>query len=69
MHQLARLALGGHKVVPAARDMSLLVQAQNALGDGVAVMMVVKEPPVNARLRESRLNRLKIHTGHDTRIG
>jgi len=69
MHQLARLARGGHKVVPAARDVRLFVQAQNALGDGVAVMMVVEEPAVKAGLAECGLNRVKVHTGDDTRAG
>jgi hypothetical protein len=55
MHQLARLALGGHKVVPAPRDVRLFVQAQNAPGDGVAVMMVVKQPAVKAGLADCRL--------------
>ena len=57
MHQLARLARGGHKVVPAPRDVGLLVQAEDAPGDGVAVMMVVEEPAVEAGLADCRLNR------------
>src|ERR1017187_10396072 len=67
MHQLARLARGGHKVVPAGRDVRLLVQAQNVRGDGVAVMMVVKEPAVKVGFADGGLNRLKVHTGHFTR--
>jgi hypothetical protein len=48
MHQLARLARGGHKVVPAPRDVRLFVQAENAPADGIAVMVVVKQPAVKA---------------------
>src|ERR1039458_3998220 len=69
MHQLARLARCGHKVVPAPRDMQLGVHAQNAPGDGVAVMMVVKEPAVKAGLLDGSLYCFKVHTGHDTRAG
>ena len=58
MHQLARLALGGHKVVPAPRDVRLLVEAQNVLGDRIAVMMIVKQPAIEAGLAQRGLNRL-----------
>jgi hypothetical protein len=34
----------------------LLVEAEDVRGDGVAVMMVVKEPAVMAGLAESGLN-------------
>ena len=46
VHQLARLARGGNEVVPAARDVGLGVEAEDALGDGIAVVVVVKEPAV-----------------------
>ena len=62
MHQLARLARGGHKVVPAPRDVRFRVEAQNAPGDGVAMMVVVEEPAVEAGLAQRRLNRVKVHT-------
>ncbi len=69
VHQLARLARGGHKVVPAPRDVRLFVETQNAPGDGVAVMVVVKEPAVMASLAYGCLNCLNVHTRHDTRPG
>ena len=69
MHQLARLARGRHKVVPAPRDHGVFVQTQNAPADGVAVMMIVKQPAVEAGLADCLLNRIKVHTGHFTRAG
>ena len=67
MHQLARLAHYRHKVIPAARDVRLLVEAEDARGDGIAVMMVVKEPAVNAGLANGRLYCFEVHIRHDTR--
>src|SRR5437763_218050 len=69
MQQLARLARGRHKVVPAARDVGFFVDAEDAPGDGVAVMMFVEEPAVKASLADCGLHRVDIHTGHDTRAG
>ena len=67
MHQLARLAGGGDEVVPAARDVRFGVEAENVRGDGVAMMVIVKEPAVKGGVAESGLDRLKIHRGNDTR--
>jgi hypothetical protein len=50
MVQLGRLALRGDHVIPAARHMQAGGQPQHAVGDGVAMMMVVKEPSVKAAL-------------------
>ena len=63
MHQLARFARGGHKVVPAPGNQRLLIEVQNARGDGVAMMVVVKEPPIQTGLDESRLHRREIRPG------
>ena len=41
---------------------ALLVEAQDALGDGIAVVVVVKEPAVKPGVAESRLDRFEIHT-------
>jgi hypothetical protein len=32
-------------------------------------MVVVEEPAVEAGLADCRLDRFKVHTGHDTRLG
>ena len=63
MHQLARLALGGNEVVPAARDVRVFVEPQNARGDGIAVMMIVEQPAVKAGFAQRGLNRVEIHNG------
>ena len=57
MDEFARLACGGDEVVPAARDVRFGVQAQDVGGDGVAVMMIVKQPAVYGGLAESGLDR------------
>src|ERR1035437_7459647 len=61
MDEFARLACGGDEVVPAARDVRFGVQAQDVGGDGVAVMMIVKQPAVYGGLAESGLDRFSIH--------
>jgi hypothetical protein len=58
MDELARLACGGDEVVPAAGDVRLGIEAQDASGDGVAVMVVVKEPAVEAGFAQMRLESL-----------
>src|ERR1017187_4596325 len=63
MNQLARLAGSGDEVIPAARDVRLLVEAEDMGGYGVAVMMVVEEPAVVAGLAEGGLNRFEVHSG------
>ena len=47
MHQLARSASAGDEVKPAARAHAA-VQAQDASGDGIAMMKIVEEPAVQA---------------------
>ncbi len=46
MDQFPRLALRGDEVVPAACDVGVGVEAEDAVGEGVAVMMIVEEPAV-----------------------
>jgi hypothetical protein len=66
VHELARLALGGNEVVPAAGDVGFFVEAQDVGGDGIAVVMIVKEPAVAAGFEERSLNRLEIHEVHSS---
>jgi hypothetical protein len=47
--ELARLAGGGDEVEPAAGDEAVFVEAEDAVGDGVAVVVVVEEPAVEVR--------------------
>ena len=56
-----RLTRGGHEAILAPRDVRLLIQAQNAGRDGVAMMVIAEEPVVQACLAEGRLDRVKIH--------
>ena len=63
MHQLARLARRGNEVVPAARDVRLLVEAKDASADRIAMMMVVEEPAVVTGVAQSCLNRFQVHSG------
>src|ERR1700721_4727969 len=65
MDELARIALGGDVVVPAARDVCLEVEAEDGCGDGVAVVVVVEEPAVEAGVAKGGLDRFKVHRGND----
>src|ERR1019366_4237293 len=67
MDELARLTGGGHKVVPAAGDVGFFIEAEDAAGDGIAVVMVVKEPAVVAGLAQCGLNGFEVHGGMITR--
>ena len=59
--ELAGLAVGGDEVEPAAGDEGVLVEAEDAVGDGVAVVVVVEEPAVEVLFAERRLNRVEVH--------
>ena len=56
MHQLHRLAVGGDQVKPAAGGEAVGRQSQHAVGDGVAMMMVVKEPALVMAVAQGSLN-------------
>jgi len=63
VHELTRLARRGNEVVPAARDVGLRVEAKDARGDGIAMVMVVEEPAVKGGVAQSGLDLVEIHTG------
>ena len=63
VHQLARLARGGNEVVPTARDVRFFVEREDVRGNGIAVMVIVKEPAVESGVAEGRLDGVEIHTG------
>ena len=52
MDELARLACGGNEVVPAARDVGIGIERENARGDGIAMMVIVEEPAVKRGFAE-----------------
>ncbi len=56
--ELAWFADGGDEVEPAARDEAVLVEAEDAVGDGIAVVVVVEEPAVEVVFAQGGLNRL-----------
>ena len=68
MDELAGLARGGDVVVPAAGDVSLGIEAEDVRGDGIAMVVVVKEPAVNrgrvgGGRSEGGLDGFEIHEG------
>ena len=46
MDEFARLAGGGNEVVPAAGDVGFGIEAEDLGGNGVAMVVIVKEPAV-----------------------
>ncbi|HEY6541047.1 MAG TPA: hypothetical protein VIZ18_08925, partial [Ktedonobacteraceae bacterium] len=66
MYQLARLTRRGHEVVPTPRDVQAFAQSEDAVGDGIVMVMVVKEPAVELGLSQSFLNCLKLHISADS---
>ena len=54
MDELAGFAMGGDEVVPATGDVSG-GKAEYGVGEGVALVVVVKEPGVGAALRDGGL--------------
>ncbi len=61
VHQFGRLALGGDEIVPAARDHQAFRKAEHAVGDRVAMVMIVEEPGIDVALGKSVLNGGDIH--------
>ena len=67
--EFERLAIGRDEVIPAARDVRLGIEAKDACGDGIAVMVVVEEPAVERGFAEGCLDGVEIHTDNDKRSG
>ena len=61
--------MGGDEIVPAPGDEDLGVEAEDVAGDGVAVVVVVKEPAVKGGVAKGGLNGVEIHTGDDSAAG
>ena len=59
--QLYGFAFGRNQVVPAPGDHLTCGQSQHAVSDGIAVMVIVKEPGVDVPLAERSLYGGKIH--------
>ena len=63
MIQLHGLAVRGDEIVPAARAMQRVRKSKNLVSDGIAMVMIVKEPGIESALAKSVLNRSNIHPG------
>jgi hypothetical protein len=61
MHQFLRFALGGNQVEPAARDEQCFRQAQHAIGNRIAMMMVVEQPCIHVAGLQRGLDFLQFH--------
>src|SRR5438477_8897982 len=61
VYQLARFALGGHHVIPAAGNHQVLGKPEDPVCDGIAVVVVVKHPRVDFLLAQGSLDGRKVH--------
>ena len=59
--QLYRFALRRNQVKPAARDHQPCWQTEHAIGDGIAMMVVVEQPRVDVAFAQRRLNGSEVH--------
>src|SRR5438034_7092451 len=59
--QLDRLSACGDQVEPSPRNHQAIRQSKDAIGDGIAVMMIVKQPAVDIALAQGGLNSGKVH--------
>ena len=61
MYQLARLALRGDEVVPAPCNMRILIKAQDAIGQRITMVMVIKQPSIEAGVTQRQLDGFEVH--------
>jgi hypothetical protein len=61
VQELARLAVCGNEVIPAAGYVRTGIEAQDVRGNGIAMMVIVEEPAVNVGLAQRSLNGVEIH--------
>src|SRR5437879_9995365 len=61
MYEFHRIALRRNQVKPAARNHQFRGQSQHAVGDGIAMMVVIEEPGVGVALAQRGLNGGEIH--------
>ncbi len=61
VYEFARLAIGGNDVVPATRDVSIFRQTKDARCQRIAIVMIVEEPGVHARVTQCGLDPIEIH--------
>ena len=61
VNELFGLADGGDEVEPAAGDVEVVAEAEDAIADGIAIVMVVEEPAVDLGVAQCRLNLENFH--------
>ena len=61
MDEFAGIAVGRHEAEPAPGDEAVRVQAEHAVGDRSAVVMVVEEPAVDPGPPQRSLDSLDLH--------
>src|SRR5271166_541036 len=61
MHELDRFAFGRDQIKPAPRHHQARGQAENVVGDGIAMMMVVEQPRVDVAFAQRRLDGGEVH--------
>jgi hypothetical protein len=66
--ELAGFADGGDEVEPAAGDEGIFVEAEDAVGDGVAVVVVVEEPAVEVVVAQGGLDVVEVHGFAEVRL-
>src|SRR5215813_5321776 len=64
MDELLRLTFHWNQIKPAPRNHQILPQSEDAIRNGIAMMMIVKEPGAKLALSKSRLNGVEIHGSH-----
>jgi hypothetical protein len=67
--EFAGFAGGGDEVIPAAGDVHAGIQAEDAVGEGVAVVMVVEEPGVEVGVAERGLDGGDVHGENSRPVG
>ena len=61
MDQLAGLTIGRHEVVPAPRDEHVRVQTEDAVGDRIAMVVVIEQPDVELGFAQGGLEAVELH--------
>ena len=61
MDQCTRFTCSGYEVKPAPRDHERFGHAENAIGDRIAMMVIVEQPGIDVAFAERRLNSGEVH--------
>src|SRR5579862_1969404 len=61
VYQFDRIAFGRDQIEPAPRHHQARWQTQHAISDGVAMMVVIKQPSVDIALAQGGLDRREVH--------